>query len=153
MIKIYQRFLSIWFFLGFGIGSGWAQIPGVDQRIQYFVADMEIGLETEVYGAQIVAESFVAQYYQNRDYQPVWNDLDYAFSVVNIIGDCELEGLQKEDYHFSELLALRATLMANRQNAYLVTQFELLLTDAVINYAYHLLNGKVHPENYEFSWD
>ena len=52
------RFLPVWLLvLGSGMYS-WGQIPGVGVKIQDFVADMEIGLESEVYGAQIVAERF-----------------------------------------------------------------------------------------------
>ncbi len=41
----------------------------------------------------------------------------------------------------------------NELNYALVAEFDILLTDAVLLYAYHLLNGKVNPKSLDNKWN
>jgi murein L,D-transpeptidase YcbB/YkuD len=99
--------------------------------------------------------SSVTRFYQMRKYEPAWTRDGYPLPVaerlVNAIKTADAEGLQPRDYHLerieSSLGTIRQILARNeRPAAGTIIETEILLSDAYLVYAAHLLNGRVNPE-------
>lgn len=110
----------------------------------------------------IQASTFVRSFYQGRQYQPVWSRkgrvLSAVESLVTAIRAAEEEGLTPGDYHFESILAnlkefARLSGGALRQRTPVLSDLELLLTDAFFVLATHLAQGKVDPDTTETEWE
>jgi len=110
----------------------------------------------------IQASTLVRAFYQSRQYQPVWsrkgNLLSSVQSLVTSIREAEAEGLIPGDYHFESILTdlkefARLSGGALRHLTPVLSDLELLLTDAFFVLATHLAQGKVDPDTTETEWE
>jgi murein L,D-transpeptidase YcbB/YkuD len=100
------------------------------------------------------APEFVGVFYHLLEYQPAWTGPDYVGEMVNLLGDSYLEGLNPDDYHYGELQALRREYKAEQADKDIIrAQFDVLLSDGILLYARHLLEGKVDPRTMDSSWN
>lgn len=118
---------------------------------RYFVAD----------GERIHGSPAVAEFYVSRGYQPAWMDgrglSDGARQLIALLRNAKREGLQPDDYHLSRIDSYSSRLRdhQNKENeAYLGlwSDLELLLSDAYLLFATHLLVGRVDPETFDPHW-
>jgi murein L,D-transpeptidase YcbB/YkuD len=105
-------------------------------------------------GASIYQPEFVHEFYELAGYQPVWTDAEYALEMLALLRDSELEGLNPADYHYDTLQRLRAEYQQPWSDKdQLRAQAEMLLTDGILLYARHLIQGKVDPRTLDDSWN
>ncbi len=105
-------------------------------------------------GASIYQPDFVNEFYELAGYQPVWTEAGYAMEMLELLRDSEREGLNPADYHYQTLLRLREQFdqpWSDRDQ--LRAQAEMLLTDGILLYATHLIQGKVDPRTLDDSWN
>ncbi|MDO1444720.1 L,D-transpeptidase family protein [Rhodocytophaga aerolata] len=122
--------------------------------IQQQVEKLLMGEGIAIANDSIFSTNVLPKFYENRTFQPVWLDSIYVESILGLLSDADKEGLQKEDYHFTLLQELKKQLATEGQNySLLLAQFDLLLTDALFHYSYHLLNGKVPPKASTSTWN
>lgn len=107
------------------------------------------------------ADTLLTRFYQKRDFLPAWfNDkgpLSLADSLIKSVHEAEFEGLNPKDYHAPVLdsmldkiqLDVKLKLPVNINQS---MSLEILLTDAFLLYANHLLSGRVNPETIEPEW-
>jgi len=97
---------------------------------------------------------FVGIFYELIEYQPAWTEADYVREMIALLGDSHLEGLNPDDYHYGELRSLRQEYLADwADQDYLRAQFDVMLTDGILLYARHLIEGKVDPRTLDSSWN
>jgi murein L,D-transpeptidase YcbB/YkuD len=110
----------------------------------------------------IQASTLVREFYQGHHYQPVWSRqgrlLTPAQSLVMSIRAAEAEGLVPEDYHLESILTnlkefARLARGDLRHLTPVLSDLELLLTDAFFVLATHLAQGKVDPDTTETEWE
>ena len=107
-----------------------------------------------LYRGTVHAPEFLGVFYDLLEYQPAWTDPDYVGEMINLLGDSELEGLNPDDYHYGDLQALRREYKADQADRDTIrAQFDVLLSDGVLLYARHLLEGKVDPRTMDSSWN
>lgn len=91
--------------------------------------------------------------YQQLAHQPLWDE-ELAAQMLNLLLRSRKEGLNPADYHYNELLALEAEYGEPWANPDLLrAQFDILLTDGVLHFARHLLEGKVDPRTLDSTWN
>jgi len=112
----------------------------------------EQNAEIPIAGEKLVSEHFVDHYYAMHDYKLVWSNYADIDSVIRVLENSIYEGLIPNDYHLDALKKLRLDISAD-DNAGSRNQFDVLLTDAVVTYALHMLNGKVDPASLSSDWD
>ncbi|MCJ8301295.1 L,D-transpeptidase family protein [Shewanella sp.] len=113
-----------------------------------------LGETSKIAELSIISPYLTSHLYQKRQYLSLWNDKDYAASVIETIKGADDEGLFKEDYHYQDLISIyRAQALNEWQDPYKLAQFDILLTDAVITYGIHLINGKVNPDTLGKTWN
>lgn len=98
----------------------------------------------------IAATRLVSQLYERRNFQPAWNDEKTVDDLLRSIEASESDGLTPEDYHQAVLLRSREMPDSDPK---LVADMDLLLTDALIRLAYHIIFGKVDPERLDSNWN
>lgn len=104
--------------------------------------------------ATIYEPALVNEFYQARDYEPAWVDADYVGEMLQLLKSSEDEGLRPADYHYDQLLALREEYRKPWSDKdYLRAKAEVLLTDGILLYAKHLMQGKVDPRTLDASWN
>ena len=110
----------------------------------------------------IQASTLVREFYQGRQYRPVWSRrgrlLSSVRSLVTSIREAEEEGLFPGDYHFDLILTnlkdfARLAGGALRHLTSVLSDLDLLLTDAFFILATHLAQGKVDPDTTETEWE
>lgn len=105
-------------------------------------------------GSTVYEPALVAKFYEVRDYRPAWTDSAYARDMIELLKTSAHEGLNPADYHYDELLSLieqydRASSGKDEIHA----RAEVLLTDGIVLYARHLMQGKVDPSTLDSSWN
>jgi len=92
-------------------------------------------------------------FYSSNNYEPVFiksfNDKGLVDSLLIIFGKAEEHGLNPEQYHVSsitrEFYKAIDTLQNNLRNSHLANT-ELLVSDAILKYSYHLRYGLANPK-------
>jgi len=84
----------------------------------------------------------IKQFYKENP-EPVWSDLKFRNSLLEVLKNADLEGLSYSEYHGQEIDSLTAHIreLDNQERS----KLDLLLTDAYFQYTAELLNGKVDP--------
>jgi len=142
--------LTIVFFLIFSFNDFlFAKTNG---QLGYLVDQIVSEQQPQGFQEKIHAGAVVARFYQTRGLQPLWDDPDRANRMLNEFESARAEGLNPEDYHYSYLRSLQEAL-AESPSANQKAEFELLMTDGLLVYGYHLLRGKVDPKNLEATWN
>jgi murein L,D-transpeptidase YcbB/YkuD len=104
------------------------------------VARLHRGEELRIGAEEICARRAVADFYLGRDLAPAWTT-EAGGDLLEFIRSMDTEGLDPQHYH---LQALSAPLELEER--------ELLLTDAYLLLASHLLTGRVDPETIVPTW-
>lgn len=98
-------------------------------------------------GQTIQCVSTLSSFYQNGQFQPVWTSTRSS-QLLKALARAEEEGLNAADYHMESLTSWKTKGQSPVEKA----EYELLLTDAYLLYASHLLSGKVNPETVDAEW-
>lgn len=96
------------------------------------------------------------QYYKTHDYKPLFvksfNEQSFIDSLLIILDETENHGLDKEQYHFSIIKNEFDTVIggdSTNGNKYKhLFNTELLVTDAILKYAYHMRYGIINPKEF-----
>jgi len=92
--------------------------------------------------------------YSERDFKPFfiksYEEEDFVNSVLILLEKADEHGLDKENYHFSAIAnnfydAINDTIN-NPQRLIQLADAEILLTDALLKYSYHLRYGIINPK-------
>ena len=115
-----------------------------------------------VVGADVIfASEFLSAFYEKRAYRVAWSGnrgpLPQAYALRRAIEASYAEGLRPADYHLELIDAALERLPEDVERLRstvpnLIVDIDLLLTDAFLVLASHLLNGHVSPETIDPEW-
>ncbi len=92
--------------------------------------------------------------YERRDFLPAWTNPRNIDGLLRIIGEMDREGLNPADYHQEELGSLKQQIEQTDNPAPdMLANFDIILSDALVRIAYHILFGKVDPERLDANWN
>ena len=109
----------------------------------------------------LCGEVVLTRFYERRGFLPAWVDREGRFTqaedLVGLIHQVVLEGLKPDVYHLTAIEALLADIeeegSAGRPvDPEVLSDLDLLLTDAFLIYGSHLLSGRVDPETIHSKW-
>jgi L,D-transpeptidase YcbB len=95
---------------------------------------------------------FLIRLYERRQFNPVWTTDARLDELLAALEGSTAHGLDPEDYHVAVLHEARESLN-DQDYALAAASLDVLATDALARYAYHLRFGKVNPEALEPSWN
>ena len=133
-IQFYFIFLS---FIGLQ-----AQNISIEQWIENTVQPQEDDIVL-VDGVELFSQVELPRFYSNRDFEPAWQDLKNRNDLIESLESSIDEGLMPKDYHLDKIKALMKTSESGELSKKEMADMDLLMTDALILYASHLLDGKL----------
>jgi murein L,D-transpeptidase YcbB/YkuD len=109
----------------------------------------------DVQGATLHASALLAQLYRDRAFQPLWIAADgpqpHVETFLKVMRGADREGLDPAHYHLQHIEGIlgrgdpsHGRMQAHERHA--LVDVELLLTDALITYVWHLRAGRIAPE-------
>ncbi len=118
----------------------------IDERIRQKVENLPVfkALNKEY---EIFCIPSVREVYLRNEFNPFWSNEAKVNELIDIIKNCEAEGLHPEDYHLSDILEIKQV-NSNETRANL----DIICTDAFLLYCSHLLSGKTNPETIDPEW-
>ncbi|RKD85974.1 L,D-transpeptidase family protein [Mangrovibacterium diazotrophicum] len=172
-MKIHSRALFILAIFLLGVQIVVAQSKAEDNRkahdlvysnpdkISFWIRDvitkMADGHSLKIEGETVYSDSVLPEFYKNRDYRPAWGNYQTLMDAVDALHDAWQDGLLPNDYHadaIRKLVEMIRDRPAGQEIDYAwVAGFDILMTDAVLLYAYHLMAGKVDPESLDPHWN
>ena len=92
--------------------------------------------------------------YAANGFRPLWTKRAGIDALIDLVTRAEEEGLTPRDYHAESLAALLAEIDRDPKRSHARrVDFELLLTDSLLRYVYHLRFGKVDPVTLDPRWN
>lgn len=85
--------------------------------------------------------------YLNNQFEKFWSSESQIEQFITVIANSSSDGLNPDDYHYSELVTLR-----NSSSEIGQLNFEVLMSDAFLLYCSHIINGKLNPKNIDPQW-
>ncbi|PTN07866.1 murein L,D-transpeptidase [Mangrovibacterium marinum] len=129
----------------------------ISLAIQEALAQAAAGKELQFGDELISAEEILPEFYRKRAYKPAWSDFSTLLDAAQALNHSWEDGLTPTDYHAPTIQAVAHDLQGMLGGDYIdyqaVARFDILVTDAVLLYAYHLLEGKVNPESLDQKWN
>jgi murein L,D-transpeptidase YcbB/YkuD len=109
----------------------------------------------------VCKSALLTKSYTEREYLPAWSDdygpFPYVEDFVEVIRNAYREGLRPEDYHLNKietsLSGVYASLIRGETpDSAKVAELDLMITDAFLLYASHLVNGRVDHRRVYPDW-
>ena len=93
---------------------------------------------------------FLIRFYERRQFRLAWDSEVKLAGLLAALDGSDEHGLDPDDYHVG---LLRELIDEPRTSAGANVNLDVLATDALARYAFHLRFGKVNPEAIEPSWN
>ncbi len=126
---------------------------GSNAQIQYLSEQLLQGFEVTVAGASLATSNIIPEFYSRREFTPAWTDNSKIEDYVQLVGRAYEEGLEPNDYLYSELSGLVADYRQSPDDAVLQGKLDVLLTESLGRYSNHLVYGKVDPAQLDENWN
>ncbi len=108
-----------------------------------------------VAGESIHSPSALPAFYERRLFAPAWTTNSGlngpGVELLSLVGRVAIDGLDPLDYHLVGLDRLLAR-EASESSVDLWADVDILLTDAFLTLAGHLVSGRVDPETFDSEW-
>ena len=122
----------------------------ISNKIEILVSDLDSGnyvIEKQI----IFSKSLLPDTYKSNNYSQLWLSDKNRTDATEALEKANEHGLTPNDYHLKRILKLDA----NYANLTLEERAELdiLLTDGIVLYSFHLIKGKVNPHDLSYSWN
>jgi len=132
-------------------------VDKIQPLIKEYVEMMADGSTMKIEGEKIYATEVLKEFYKLNNYAPAWVDHDAWLDAFEALEGSFEDGLLPDDYHMDGMLKIIEKVKdfddAGDFDFEWVAKFDLLMTDAILLYAYHLLEGKVDPHDLDIQWN
>jgi L,D-transpeptidase YcbB len=105
-----------------------------------------------VNGEILFSQNVLPAFYERNSYSMVWNNDELIHDLIYNLKDATNEGLLPTDYHVGKIEKLIKDSKTNVDPGF-IAGLDLLLTDAALLYASHLIVGKVDQSKIRVGWD
>lgn len=128
----------------------YAQDAAINDQIRDRIERFQMTGQLAVAGEEIAARDILWDLYHESSHSPLWVKQSHIDDLINLVGRAEEEGLLPRDYHYQALTGLRA---AGASTPGAAADFDILLTDSLMRYMYHMFFGKVNPVDLDSDWN
>jgi len=104
-------------------------------------------------GKELYSQIELPRFYANREYEPAWTNHKNKMDLLESIESAYDEGLDPNDYHFEQIKMYVAKSKKSKLSLTEKADMDFLMTDALILYASHLLEGKLDQSDLRKKWD
>ena len=103
---------------------------------------------------QIASITVLPELYENNGFQRLWTNSQNVEDLFKAIRTIDEDGLRPDDYNFTNMEKLQSQIDSGTpSDPALLADFDMLLTDSLIRLGYHLIFGKVDPEDHHPHWN
>ncbi len=121
----------------------------VNEEIRERIERHRLSGRLVIAGTDIAARELLWELYEDAAYGALWTDSN-ADNLIDLVGRAEEEGLLPRDYHHRELLELSG---GDTWQPAQAADRDILLTESLLRYMYHLTFGKVDPSALDSNWN
>jgi murein L,D-transpeptidase YcbB/YkuD len=146
------RFRFVWLSVAWTLAlvtSTHAQ-AAVNDEIRKKIERFQMNGRLVVAGEEVAARDILWNLYHENDHAPLWVKQSHIDDLINLVGRAEEEGLLPRDYHYEALSRIRQT---GTSTPAAEADFDILLTDSLMRYMYHMFFGKVNPVDLDSDWN
>jgi len=124
------------------------------ENIQKHIDQLENSNTIILGGQKIIGNPVISGMYKNADYNPLWDAAKNRNDLISILDDSYFEGLNPKDYRIDfikqhdEKIENGNTISA--ENSAIA---DIVMTDALLTYAHHMIQGKVNPTKLDPNWN
>ena len=118
----------------------------IKQRVEAGIDNKSVAAS----GIVLFSQNELPKFYKNRAYIPAWDDEKNVNDLMVSLRYSYLEGLTPGDYHLEKIDSLKNIKELNTEEQ---ADLDMLLTDALLMYASHLILGKVEQAKINPGWD
>lgn len=112
---------------------------------QYIKSLLESG-DGMIRGEKLFSDVMLPELYESYAYQLLWKDSLKRDEAIRVLSKASRDGLDTEDYHVTSIQDLMNLNTAEHE---IRAGLDILITDGIILYGTHLLNGKTDPKTLE----
>lgn len=132
-------------------------LSGQEMSVQEHI-DRRINEDSNVSAVQVDGQALFSQvelvkFYANRNYEAAWTHKKNISDLMESLEASYDEGLNPDDYHLEAIKGLLEKKNDKELSSKEGADLELLLTDALILYGSHLLEGKLEQSELRKKWD
>lgn len=126
----------------------------IRESIQKHIDQLEQSKTIILGGEKIIGNPVITGLYKNADYNPLWDAAKNRNDLISILDDSYFEGLNPKDYRIDlikqhdEEIENGTTVSAEN---YAIA--DIVMTDALLTYAFHMIQGKVNPTKLDPNWN
>lgn len=118
--------------------------------IAFFIQEYISGIVKETIdtlkGEEMFSRTVLPTVYDSNGYQLIWKDSTLRQHAIDVLINSEKDGLTPSDYHLNSIESFISESSSDYQE---MAALDLLITDAIVLYGYHLLNGKTDVKTLE----
>ena len=134
--------------------SGAVSAAAGNQLLQQRMSQLAERGSLELEGEVISSKQFLPEFYRQRGNQLAWPaHMDNARALSERILSSHEEGLVSADYHAVEIQKLLAESSNKNFPEARQADLDIMLSEALARYAYHLRFGKVNPQRLDADWN
>jgi murein L,D-transpeptidase YcbB/YkuD len=141
--------LSVAWLLAF-TGAAYAQDKLVNDEIRERIERFRMSGRLVLAGEDIAGRDVLWRLYEDAAYAPLWTEARRRDDLVDLLGRAGEEGLLPRDYHYQALVSIKNEGASTPDAA---ADLDILLTDSLMRYIYHLYFGKVNPSDLDSNWN
>jgi murein L,D-transpeptidase YcbB/YkuD len=129
---------------------GATRADDTNEHLRQHVEAIRAGAEMRIGRDRVASRRVLPGLYEQSGFALAWTRPGAAEELLAAIVDAETHGLDPDDYHRPEIerLLARGPLAVSER-----VDLDLLLTDALVRLAVHLVHGKVDPERLDPRWN
>lgn len=119
----------------------------IREEIKEFKSSSQIKID----GRKIFGNQYISDLYERVNFQPVWTDSKNTSDLLRILEDSFYEGLNPDDYHLDFMK--NHLVASDKKEPKEMATADILMTDAILTYAFHMVQGKVNPSSFDPNWN
>ncbi len=151
MAKFTQFSLLILFFLS--VASLEAQDLSIEGVLENKILSEELKEGVVVDGFELFSQIELPKFYSNREFELAWTSDKNKKDLIESLESSYDEGLSPADYHLENIKELIGKSKKGKLSNDELVDLDLLLSDALILYGSHLLEGKLEQSELRKNWD
>lgn len=103
---------------------------------------------------RVLITSELVKLYEKAENRRLWSEAKNRKDLIKIIEGAYFEGLSSEDYHIGPIKQLIMDKKDNlEEEAIRLAKIDILMSDAIMLFAFHMIQGKVDPESLDPNWN
>jgi len=126
----------------------------IQESIRIYINELEGSGTIKLAKQKIIGNPVITDLYKNENYQPVWDNASNRKDLIEILDDSFFEGLNPEDYYYDFIEEHNKKIESGiriTMDEYAIA--DIVMTNATLTYALHMIQGKVNPTTLDPNWN